>query len=111
MTLYETLIALAIMAIVFTTSVVKLTPSLETGKVRATQMELKSLRAGSVLFHLQVGRLPNDIEELCRVRPRLMNDCDEVDPFGNDYRYRDGIIYSAGIDARYNTRDDIILEI
>jgi type II secretory pathway pseudopilin PulG len=106
MNLFETLLAVAIMAVVFTVSSVALLPTLETSKVKATQLEIKSIKTASLLYHIREGRLPTDFRQLCRAN--LLNRCDEFDAFGNEYRLRDGAIRSAGVDGRYNTRDDIV---
>jgi type II secretory pathway pseudopilin PulG len=106
MNLFETLLAVAIMAVVFTVSSVALLPTLQTSKVKATQMEMKSIKSATLLFHINKGRLPQDFRELCRAN--LMNRCDGKDAFGNEYRLRDNVLISAGQDGRYDTRDDIV---
>ena len=107
MSLFENLLSACIMVIFISISAIALTPTLETSKVRATQLELKNVRTASAVFHLSVNRLPEDFRELCRAR--IMSECDDLDAFGNEYRWRGNEIRSAGIDGRYNNRDDIVI--
>ncbi len=106
MNLFETLLAVAIAAVVFSVASVALMPALETSKIKATEIEMLNIKTASLVFHIRTGRQPNDFRELCR--SHVMNRCDDLDAFGNRYRIRDGVIRSAGVDGRYQTRDDII---
>lgn len=106
MNLLETLIAVAITAVMFTVASVAFMPALDSAKVTATQTEMQSMQTGAVLFHIRNNRLPRDLRELCR--SGVMRNCDNVDVWGNQYEINGREFRSAGPDGRMGNRDDIV---
>ena len=109
MNLLETLIAVAITAVIFTLTSVAFMPALDTSKVTATQTEMRSIETGFELFHIQNNRFPESFREFCR--SGVVRNCDRLDAWGNEYEMRNRQFRSAGIDGRMHTRDDIVVEL
>lgn len=109
MNLFETLIAVAITAVMFTLTSVALLPSLGAAKATAAQVEMNNLKSGMVVFQITRGRLPKDFDELCQ--SKVATKCNNLDPFGNRYRSNGKKIRSAGADGEFNTNDDIEVSI
>ena len=109
MNLLETLIAVAITAVLFTLTSVAFMPALDSSKVTATQTEMRSIETGFVLFHIQNNRFPKNFHEFCR--SGVVRNCDNVDAWGNEYEIRNRQLRSAGIDGRMGSRDDIVVSL
>ena len=109
MNLLETLIAVAITAVMFTLASVAFMPALDSAKVTATKAEMQSMQAATVLFHIRHNRYPTTLRELCR--GGVMKNCDNVDVWGNQYEINGREFRSAGPDGRMGNRDDIVTEL
>ena len=118
MTLLEIMIVIALLGVVATLVVGKLSGSLENGKISTTRLKVIELGKKVMEYQVTVGEYPSSSEGLkALVNPPggfsgLLKRVPK-DPWGNEFVYREGKgdepfeIFSLGPDGNQGTRDDI----
>ena len=81
-------------------------------KFKLTEINMKTLGRAVTDFILSKGRLPNDLKE---IQPFHIMPGADVDAWGKKIKYeclseQNFRLVSAGMDGKFNTKDDIVLD-
>jgi len=111
------LVVVGIIGLLSTIATLYVQRSITTSRVRTTQAQIDVLKTAIDAFHLEVGRLPVNLEELViegdEDWPGPFLDADEVpsDAWGNAFNFsrtkKRVRVASAGLDGQWHTEDDI----
>jgi general secretion pathway protein G len=116
-TLIELLMVVAILGILATIVIVKVTGQSENARVQTTRTQASTLKLAISQFEMEVGRLPKDLEELVYQGddnwpgPFLDSETVPKDGWGFDFKMEKKgkliRVTSPGPDGQFGTEDDL----